>query len=139
MLQRELLRCGIHVEARNTKQGSDFFAAQSLSDNSNRPLRTPILVRAASRANFSVIRKHEKITNLVLAYVWHVRDGCSAKVYAMTYTEAITIASQMGWTKTASWKKFGWYTNNEPGKRLREALAPYESTPERWRILTRIK
>ncbi len=132
----ELRQFGIHAEPSVKTRGVDFFVTRHQSGKPSQRLRIPILVRAASKANFSVIRRHEKISNLILAFVWHLRSGNPAETFAMTFNEALSIAEEMGWTSTGSWQRFGWYTNNEPGKRLRAKLTAFKSTPDRWRHLT---
>ncbi len=115
------------------------MASGHAEDRSLHPSQHPILVMAASRVSFSVRRKHERIADLILAYLWHLRDGNPAITYALTYKEALGVAEQMGWTRTSSWRQGGYYANNEPGERLRERLAPYLATPERWRFLMRVR
>jgi len=58
----------------------------------------------------------------------------------MTYAEALTVAEQMGFTKTKSWKtgsRSGYpgyaVTDMKVGSRLFELLQPFRATPMRWR------
>ncbi|HEY6084292.1 MAG TPA: hypothetical protein VIU63_02785 [Nitrospira sp.] len=94
----------------------------------------PIQVKAATAESFSVQKKYKKVPNLLLAYVWHIKDPRETRTYAMTYREAVGIATKMGWTKTPSWKKEkGWYTNNKPGRELCRLLEKYKMSPVAWR------
>jgi len=88
-------------------------------------------MKAASRQAFSLNRKYEKISNLLLAYVWGLQDPDHTETYAMTYPEALAIADTLGWTKTPSWAK-GEYSTSTPSKQIRTLLHPYQMTPASW-------
>ncbi len=115
LLLRQLRRDGLGVEENPENPAIDFVVRSgSTCDKAPRIERLPILVRAASKSAFSISRKHERIHNLVLVYVWNVQDVKSAEAYAMTYPEVLHVAETMGWLKTVSWKSHGYYANNNP-------------------------
>ena len=130
-LMSELILSGLEVAVPSRDRGVDLVAYIDLVKQTGRFVAKPIQMKAASRRSFGVKRKYKKISILVLAYVWHLDDPEHSCTYALTYDEAETIARKMGWTKTASWKRSGYNTNN-PSRRLLELLQPYTMTPEKW-------
>ena len=64
--------------------------------------------------------------------MWNVADANNAVSYALTHEEAIAVAAEMGYTKTASWKT-GSYSCTRIGARLLQLLEPYRMTTEKWR------
>ena len=88
-------------------------------------------MKAASACTFSIDFKYSKIANLIIAYVWGVRDHELAVTYALTYREVIVIADGMGWTATDSWRQGNYFTS-APSKKLHELLEPYRMSPEAW-------
>ena len=61
----------------------------------------------------------------------HVDSNNAAITYALTYSEALSIAEELGWTKTPSWAK-GNYITSSPNKKLCELLLPFAMTAEKW-------
>src|SRR5579871_2417402 len=88
-------------------------------------------MKASSTCAFGVDQKYARIADLILAYVWHIDNPQAAVTYALSYVEAVRIATEMGWTKTESWQQ-GRYTTSSPSKRLLELLEPYRMSPGRW-------
>mgnify|MGYP001302917790 CR=1 FL=1 len=128
----ELLMAGLEVAAPMRDRGVDLIAYLDLSIEASTFIAIPIQMKAASCRAFSINRKYEKFTNLILAYVWGLKSPDCAHTYALTYTEALHIANQMKWTDTPSWLK-GKYTTSNPSKHLLQLLAPYKMTPSRWK------
>jgi hypothetical protein len=81
--------------------------------------------------SFSITSKYERVRNLLIAYVWDLRESEATSIYALTYREAFSVAETLGWTKTASWDQ-GLYTTTRPSARTVELLEPYKMTPEKW-------
>jgi hypothetical protein len=78
-------------------------------------------------------QKYERFRDLLLCYVWNVASPADVRIFALFYPEAVTIADKLGYTKTRSWLvKGGWSVSN-PGRELRDLLAPYEMQPPLWR------
>jgi len=86
----------------------------------------------ATRSAFGLNRKYEKFPDLIISYVWHLNDRDRAVTFAMTYDEALGVADEMGWTRTASWAK-GAYSTSSPSSRLNQLLCPYQMGPGAWR------
>lgn len=76
-------------------------------------------------------RKYERFPDLILAHVWFLSDPQRSVTYALTYSEALSVAHTMGWTATDSWTK-GWYSTSRPSGRLLLLLEPHRMTPEKW-------
>lgn len=91
----------------------------------------PIQLKAATGRSFSIATKYAKFPNLLHAFVWGLGKEIEPVTYAVTQPEAVALGETMGWTKTKSWKR-GFYTNQQPGKRLLALLEPYRMNPERW-------
>jgi hypothetical protein len=131
LLIDQLLRAGLEVAIPNRDRGVDLIAYADLSERVDRFIARPIQLKAASTRAFMLDRKYERISDLIIAYVWHVNDPRETVVYAMTYPEAFEIADRVGWTKTASWRRGG-YSTSSPSARIQEELARHQMTPARW-------
>jgi hypothetical protein len=79
-------------------------------------------------------RRYAKFPHLILAFVWHLDDRERAVTYAMSYSETVTLADELGWLKTASWEG-GRYATTRPSARIVEMLERYRMTPGKWRRL----
>lgn len=131
-LGSELLRAGLEVAVPARDRGIDLIAYADLSKSVKEFAARPVQMKAASRSSFSINRKFERIADLVIAYVWHLEDPGKAVTYALTWKEVLQVATEMGYTRTDSWRKSGSYATNAPGVQLRSKLLPYEMTPEKW-------
>jgi len=127
----ELLRAGLEVAIPERDRGIDLIAYADVISRVKTFIARPIQMKAASAKVFSLHTKYAKFPNLIMAYVWDLEDKKNTCVYALTYQEAFAVCNEMGWTKTASWKKGG-YSSNRPSKRLKELLKPYKMTPQKW-------
>jgi len=135
-LVNELLEAGLEVARPERDHGIDLivYAEQPTF------VAMPIQMKAASKESFNVDRKYEKTPNLLLVFIWNLRNGEEPATYALTYREAETVAETMGWTKTPSWNTGGkhgtkarGYGTRNPSSRLMELLKPFRMTPEKWR------
>lgn len=130
-LMSELLHAGLEVALPARDRGVDLIAYADLSSKVQSFVAIPIQMKAASKRSFSVDKKYAKISNLMLAHVWHLDTPDKAVTYALRYPEAVAIAEEMGWTKTASWERGGYSTSN-PSKNLCALLEAHRMSPANW-------
>lgn len=131
-LMSELLRAGLEVAVPNRDRGVDLIAYVDLESRASSFIARPIQMKTSSAEHFSIGKKYEKISGLIVAFVWHLEDPKRAVTYAMTYPEAIAIGDSMEWTSTSSWTAKGGYNTQRPGKKLVKLLEPHKMTPEKW-------
>lgn len=131
-LMSELLRAGLEVALPARDRGIDLLAYVDLSSKVQTFVAVPIQMKAASRASFSIDRKYAKISNLILAHVWHLNAPEKAITYALRYPQAIAVAEKMGWTQTNSWVNGGYYSTSNPSKRLCALLEEYRMSSTSW-------
>ncbi len=133
-LVNELLRDGLEVAVPARDRGVDVVAYADLTAQVAKFSAKPVQMKAFSTSGFSVAAKYSRISDLLMAYVWHVNDQSPAVTNAMTYADAVGVADGMGWTKTDSWAK-GVYSVTKPSERLLTHIAPFRVVPGRWRSL----
>jgi hypothetical protein len=114
----ELLRDGLEVAVPVRDRGFDLIAYADMNRQVARFASRPIQMKAATVSAFGIDQKYERISGLILAYVWHLGEPQATVTYSLSYTEAVKIAEDMGWTETASWQQ-GRYTTTSPSKKLR--------------------
>lgn len=136
----ELLKAGLEVARPERDRGIDLIVYRDL-DEKKQFLAYPIQMKAATGAVFSLHARYERFPKLILVYVWNLGDSAHTRYFALTYEQALRIADDMGWTKTASWKTGGrykkrGYTTTKPSKRLRNLLGPFEMDSKKWLELT---
>lgn len=127
----ELIRDGLEVAVPARDRGVDLIAYADLSRQVSRFASRPIQMKASTTSGFGIDQKYVRISDLILAYVWHLADPQAAVTYALPYAEAVKVAEAMGWTKTASWLQ-GQYSTSSPSKRLLTLLEPYRMSEGRW-------
>jgi hypothetical protein len=128
----ELLLAGIEVALPQRDRGVDLIAYVDLSNVVSAFAAVPIQMKAASTRAFSVDAKYARISNLVLAYVWGLQAPEHTQTFALTYQEAVDVATDLGWTATQSWAQ-GNYSTSAPSKRLCQLLEPYRMSSSAWR------
>jgi hypothetical protein len=101
----ELLRDGLEVAVPVRDRGVDLIAYADLSQQVARFASRPIQMKASTTSAFGVDQKYGKIVDLILAFVWNLDNTNPAATYALPYAEAVQVAAEMGWTKTASWQQ----------------------------------
>jgi hypothetical protein len=131
-LMGELLHDRLEVAVPARDHGIDLIAYADLSPHVEQFTARPIQMKASSKSAFSVATKYIRLADLIMAYVWHLDTVQSAVSYAMPYAEAVKVAEEMGWTKTASWQEGGGYSTSSPPKRLLALLEPYRMGPGKW-------
>ncbi len=130
----ELVRDGLEVAIPVRDCGVDLIAYAELSRQVIRFSSKPIQMKASSGSAFAVDRKYGAVSDLILAYVWHLVDPEKAVTYAMTFQRAVEIATEMGWTKTASWES-GIYTSTKPSQKLLQLLEKHRVGRGAWLLL----
>jgi hypothetical protein len=133
-LVAELLRAGLEVGLPIRDRGVDLIAYADLNERVSTFIARPIQMKAASTSSFSIEAKYARFPDLILAHVWFLNDPRDTMVYALTYAEALTIANEIGWTNTESWRR-GYYVTTRPSVRLVSLLEPHRMTPERWWLM----
>lgn len=131
-LTAELLQAGLEVATPVRDRGVDMIAYADIDTRVDRFSSCPIQLKASRKQSFSLNRKYERFHNLLLVYVWNLSNDDHRVSYALTYKEALSVATQAGWTKTPSWNNGGKYVNTNPGPKLLSLLEPYRMSPERW-------
>jgi hypothetical protein len=127
----ELLCDGLEVAIPTRDRGVDLIAYADLSKQVARFASRPIQMKAASERIFSVDQKYARISDLIVAYVWHLAGGHAAVTFALPYADVVKIAEEMRWTMTESWSK-GRYVTMSPSDRLVTLLEPYRMSKGRW-------
>ena len=131
-LLQDLLIAGLEVALPIRDRGIDLITYVDLVAATSKFAAIPIQMKAASTRAFSIDAKYQKISNLVVAYVWGLQAPEHAQIFALTYREVLDVATAMEWTETDSWKN-GSYSTSAPSKKLCGLLEPHRMTPETWR------
>ncbi|RYZ78342.1 MAG: hypothetical protein EOP06_29230 [Proteobacteria bacterium] len=129
----ELLHAGLEVATPVRDRGVDMIAYLDIDDRIKNFSSCPIQLKASTKRAFGLDRKYERIHNLLIVYVWHLADENRPFAYALTYSDAFNIATDMGWTETNSWKLDGRYVTTSPSARLISLLEAFKMSPEKWR------
>lgn len=128
----ELLMAGLEVAIPQRDRGIDLIAYVDLASVASAFAAVPIQMKASSMRAFAVDAKYAKISNLILAFVWGLRAPEHAQTFALTYAEALRIATTLKWTDTASWGR-GKYSTSSPSAALHALLEPFRMSPAGWR------
>jgi len=139
-LVSQLVRDGLEVARPERDRGVDLIAYLDLDEAGGGFVACPVQMKAATSRHFGLLRKYEKFSRLLFAYVWHIYEPSKACAYALTYSEAFGVAEAMGWTRTASWQgvtksaggRAGYGTNN-PSVKLVSLLEPYHMGVGDWK------
>jgi hypothetical protein len=131
-LVNEIIRADLEVSIPIRDRGIDLIV---YADRAERFSSRPIQMKSSQgEGRFQIDKKYEKFPDIIIAFVWHLADREKEITYALTYTDTIMIATEMGYTETHSWRDLHGYSI-EVNSRLRELLKPYVGTPGRWRAL----
>ena|SRR3989338_7570803 len=130
ILITRLLRADLEVAIPQRDKGIDLI----MYVDKERFHAIPIQMKASIGEMFSLDAKYAKFPTMIIAYVWHVDNANLTETYFLTYDEAFSIAEQMRWTTTASWKKGNYVTTN-PSKKLMGLLEPYKMNTSKLRTL----
>jgi len=130
-LGSELLHAGLEIAVPARDRGIDLIAYADLTSNVETFKARPIQMKAASKRSFSLFRKYAKFADLIIAYVWFIKDPKQTTTYALTYDEALSVATKVGWTATKPWEREG-YSTTSPSTEICELLEPYHMTADKW-------
>ena len=130
-LMSELLEADLEVAVPARDRGVDLIAYADLGSRVKNFVAVPIQMKAFSTSGFGINKKYEKVSNLLLAYVWGVREPAHSVTYVMTYPEAVQVADALGWTATESWRK-GAYVTTQPSRRVLDLLEAFRATRSVW-------
>jgi hypothetical protein len=130
-LVNELLRAGLEVAEPARDRGVDLLVYADLKEQSKTFRAIPLQLKASSKEVFSIDKKYEKFSELLIVFVWNLQTANETTTYALTYSESKKVAEQMGWTETKSWNK-GIYSTTRPSERLKKLLVPYKMSMESW-------
>lgn len=130
-LVNELLQANLEVALPMRDRGIDLIAFADLDTRVKSFVARPIQMKAASESSFAVHRKYAKFPNLILAYVWYLKDPSKTVTYALTYQEAVQVADEMEWTITISWDRGG-YSTQKPSKKLLNLIDEYKMSSQKW-------
>ena len=89
----QLVSAGLEVAQPERDRGIDLIVYADLDEQVGDFVACPIQMKAATTATFGVDRKYAKFRRLLLVYVWHLREPAQTSAYALTFTEAETIAT----------------------------------------------
>ena len=138
ILIAQLMDAGLEVAIPARDRGVDLIAFQDCLPKDNNFTFIPIQLKASSSGSFSIHKKHGRIQNLLMAYVWCVRHPSESVTYAMRYADAVKIGRKPRYTETPSWRKRGGYSTSRPGKEIRRILEEkHRMTSENWRRLAK--
>jgi len=129
LLISRLVAAGLEVAEPLRDKGIDLIVYWDESRFNAAPLQ----MKASTHESFSLDRKYEKLTNLLIAYVWNVNAGDKGEVYLLTFEQALEVMEAKGYSKTDSWRKNGYYFVRNAGEQLKELLEPYRMNAQNWR------
>jgi hypothetical protein len=130
-LVNQLYAAQVEVARPERDKGVDLIAYVDINDKFH---AVPIQMKVATQGRFSIYDKYEKFNDLLLVYIWNLTadDVSKAEVYALTYAEAVQVATDMGWTESNSYKSGGY--SSKISKKLQEKLHPFKmDSAEKWR------
>ena len=129
-IKAALIEAGLEVATPERDNGIDLIAYQWSTAGMFEA--RPVQIKASSNFTFGVDRKYERIPGLIMAFIMGARRE-SYTIYAMTYAEMLKVATDRGWTDTASWTEGNRYVQTRPSAGLDEALTPFIAQRESWR------
>ncbi len=124
LLITTLVSSGLEVARPERDRGVDLIAYLDLAGEAFFAL--PLQMKAATQRVVSVDKKYERLPWLHIVYAWSVRDPAQAQFFCLSPTEALALATRLGWTETNAWTRDGRYATNAPSARVLEALQPHE-------------
>lgn len=131
-LVSQLVADGVEVARPERDRGVDLIAYLDLDETGGGFVACPIQMKAAKDRSFSLDVKYAKFSRLLFAFVWRIGQPAQTTIYALTYAEALAVATAMGWTATVSWQR-GSYTTTRPSNRLLGILEAHRMVPGSWK------
>jgi len=123
---------GLEVALPIRDRGVDLIAYAELDEQDSPFAACPIQLKVTNGRRFELDRKYERVANLLLVYIWDMKDASKSRTYALTYAEALEVMRKKGFTETLSWKR-GRYSVASPGTDLLKMLEQYRMRPKGWR------
>ena len=118
-IAEQLYREGLKLAWPDIDEGIDLLVYSYDSDMIFRAI--PLQVKALSREAFYTDRKHSRIPDLRIVYLWHVGTEKPIRVFGMLYNEAEQIVDNQEWTRNK-----GTYARTRGSPTLSNALVPFE-------------
>lgn len=128
-IKAALIEAGLEVATPERDNGIDLIAYRW--STSGLFSARPVQIKAASGFAFGIERKCERIPGLIMAFIMGARRE-TYTIYAMRYSDLLAIATQRGWTETASWTAGDKYVLTRASAELDDALRPFVATPRTW-------
>jgi hypothetical protein len=122
-----LFRARVEVARPERDHGVDLIAYIDHQKGPQPLIVRPIQLKVASHEQFSIDDKYASITNLIIIFIWHVREVEKCDIYALTHPETLSVVPK-SWTHSDAWIKGHYYTQNRPSKELKERLERYRIT-----------
>jgi hypothetical protein len=119
---------GLEVSQPLRDRGIDLIIFDDRSDG-DQFNALPVQLKASSSRSFSIHAKYAKFPNLLMAYTWHSDNPVNARLFLMTYKDAVTIGEKVGWLQTSSWIEGGGYSTQSPSKHITSFLEAFEYKP----------
>lgn len=130
-LVSELIRVGMEVAFPIRDRGIDLIVYKDRSSPDQEFHAIPIQLKGATKKNFTIDKKYEKIPHLLIIYVWGIEDA-EHETFALTYQDALKIAIDLRYTMSKSWIENGKYAITNPGVKLEKLMRKFLMTPESW-------
>ncbi len=128
-IKAALIEAGLEVATPERDNGIDLIAYKWSTAGVFEA--RPVQIKASSSFTFGVDRKYERIPGLIMAFIMGARRE-SYVIYAMTYAEMLKVATERGWTDTASWTDVGRYVQTRASPALEDALKSFLADRQSW-------
>jgi hypothetical protein len=130
IFEAQIRAAGLRWEEPTRAKGFDYILHQSKGDDSG-AARYLVQLKTSSSEGFSLYKTDVHSPRSLIAYIWRAHSPEDSAVYALTYDEAFRIIQSKGYVNTPSWGRGG-YSVTHAGHELKQMLAPFRMTPERW-------
>lgn len=134
--ESQMKAAGLHWEEPERPETFDYLVYRS-SGNGADAVRYAVQLKTSANETFSLHKTDVRAPRSLIAYVWRAQAPEKAAVYALTYEDAYRIIEAKGYAKTHSWRELGGYSVTHAGSALRQMLAPFRMSPERWGLIVK--
>lgn len=131
--ESQLRLAGLRWDEPERLEGFDYILYRP-NGNGSETDRYLVQLKTSANETFSLHKADLRSPRSFIAYVWRAQTPEDSAVYALTYDEAFRIIQTKGYVKTHSWRELGGYSVTHAGSELREMLAPFQMSPERWEL-----
>ncbi|HWE87468.1 MAG TPA: hypothetical protein VG267_21155 [Terracidiphilus sp.] len=136
ILESQIRAAGIQIKESLDDNGVDYYLSLESMRNVGK-ISHPVKLVTSSKETFALHKAYQRTPRTLIAYVWRAHSPSETSVYALTYEEALQIIRAKGYVNTVSWKEKGGYSVTNAGTELKQMLAPFRMTPERWQTKLR--